>query len=300
MSDDNVACGPECARYAEEIAELALGISTGRRRAQALAHIETCPRCHAEVEQLSLAADSLLEVVPGVEPPLGFEVRLMDRFQAGLLPRRGGRRQWFVLRPSLALAGLALLVALGVGVGAGWVVRGGAQPAVGGSSFGTAPGGRAETASLKAAGRLVGDVTVYSGRTTWLFMSLADGSWSGEASCEVGLADGKSVLLGTFWLDNGYGAWGVTLASGTGRVRSASVLTAGKVLASAEFSSDATAYLSGTSAHVRSGGREAPAPPHGCQPFSSSSTVSGSSRRTPASIASTTSRGSWSFSCSSS
>lgn len=300
MSDDNVACGPECARYAEEIAELALGISTGRRRAQALAHIETCPRCHAEVEQLSLAADSLLEVVPGVEPPLGFEVRLMDRFQAGLPPRRGGRRQWFVLRPSLALAGLALLVALGVGVGAGWVVRGGAQPAVGGSSFGTAPGGRAETASLKAAGRLVGDVTVYSGRTTWLFMSLADGSWSGEASCEVGLADGKSVLLGTFWLDNGYGAWGVTLAPGTGRVRTASVLSGGSVLASADFAPGTTAYVSGAAARVDLPGHQAPARGSSCQPVSSSSTVSGSSRRTPASIASTTSRGNWSSSCSSS
>ena len=104
MSDDVARLGPECGRYAEEIAELALGISTGRQRAQVLAHLEACPRCHAEMEQLSLAADSLLEVVPGVEPPLGFEVRLMERLWAGRMARQPVRRQWFVRRSSLALA----------------------------------------------------------------------------------------------------------------------------------------------------------------------------------------------------
>ena len=61
------------------------------------------------------------------------------------------------------------------------------------------------------------------------------------------LAGGKTVLLGTFWLDNGYGAWGVTLAPGTGHIRSASVLSGGTVLASADFASGTTAYVSGMS-----------------------------------------------------
>jgi len=300
MSDD-VRSGPECGRYAEEIAELALGISTGRQRAQALAHVEACPWCHAEMEQLSLAADSLLDVLPSVEPPLGFEVRLMERLGAGRAPRPSLRRQWFARRSSFALACLALLVVLGVAAGAGWLVRGGPQPAVPRSSFGTAVGGRAETAALLAAGRSIGDVTVYTGSTDWLFMSLDDGSWSGKASCEVHLAGGKTVLLGTFWLDNGYGAWGVTLAPGTGRVQSASVLSDGGVLASADFGPGSTAYVSGPSAQVQAVRRSAPEPAFSCQPVpSSSSSVSGSSSMTPASIASTTSRGNWSSSCSSS
>ncbi|MGO9965351.1 MAG: hypothetical protein ACLPUG_18250 [Acidimicrobiales bacterium] len=298
MSGDDLRSGPECGRYAEEIAELALGISTGRQRARALAHVEACPRCHAEMEQLSLAADSLLEVVPGIEPPLGFEVRLMERLGPGRAPRHSVHRRWIAWRSSLALASVAMLVALGAGVGAGWLVRGGPQPSR--SSFGTAPGGRAETASLMAAGRSIGNVTVYSGRSTWLFMSLDDGSWSGEASCEVRLAGGRTILLGTFWLDNGYGAWGVTLAPGTGRVRTASVLSGGSVLASADFAPGTTAYVSGAAARVDLPGHQAPARGSSCQPVSSSSTVSGSSRRTPASIASTTSRGNWSSSCSSS
>ncbi len=245
MSGDDVRSGPECVRYAEEIAELALGISTGRQRAQALAHVEACPGCQADMEQFSLAADSLLEVVPGVEPPLGFEVRIMERLGAGHGPGQSVPRQWSVRRSSWVLACAVALVAAGVGAGTGWLARGGPQLAVGRSAFGTEPGGRFETASLGAGGRSIGSVTVYSGRTVWLFMSLDDGTWSGKASCQVSLAGGKTMLLGTFWLDNGYGAWGVTLAPGTGRIRSASVLGDGAVLASAEFAPGTRAYVSG-------------------------------------------------------
>ena len=245
MSGDDTGQGPDCGRYADGIAELALGISTGRERALALAHVEVCPRCHAEMEHLSLAADSLLEVVPAMEPPLGFEVRLMERLGVGREARQSVRRQWFVRRASWAMACLLLLVAVGAGVGTGWLVRGGQPPLTVQSGFGTGATGRVQTASLLSAGRKIGDVTVYSGRTTWLFMSLEDGSWSGKATCQVRLAGGKTELLGTFWLENGYGAWGVTLAPGTGHIRSASVLSEGGVLASADFAPSTTAYVSG-------------------------------------------------------
>ncbi len=261
MSTYETGSGPECGRYADELAELALGIATGRERAEALAHLQRCSSCHAEMEQLSLAADSMLEVIPGVEPPLGFEVRLAERLGAGRDPRqltgrqllgrrltglqltglqrRRGRTRW----PALALACLTAIVALGAGAGIGWLVRGGQPPAVARSAFGTGPGGRASTRSLDSGGRALGYVTVYwgagsgpsSSSPSWLFMSLEAGSWSGEATCEVTLADGAKVLLGTFWLDHGYGAWGVTLPSGTGSIRSASVVSAKGVLASAEF-----------------------------------------------------------------
>jgi len=130
-----------------------------------------------------------------------------------------------------------LLLLVGVGAGAGWLARSGHRPAVGASAFGTEPGGHMETESLVSGGRVLGTVLVYSGRTSWLFMSLDDGSWSGRASCQVRLADGKRVPLGTFWLDKGYGAWGVTIPSGTGPIEAASVVTAAGVLASARFPS---------------------------------------------------------------
>ena len=280
MSTYETGSGPECGRYADDLAELALGIATGRERAEALAHLQRCSSCYAEMEQLSLAADSMLEVVPGVEPPLGFEVRLAERLGAGrdarqltsrqLLSRQGtgrqGRTRWF----ALASACLAAIVVLGAGAGIGWLVRGGQPPAVARAAFGTGPGGRASTRSLDAGGRVLGYVTVYwgatsghwgatSGRTSsnpsWLFMSLEAGSWSGEATCEVDLVDGAKVLLGTFWLDHGYGAWGVTLPSGTGSIRSASVVSAKGVLASAEFAPGRTAPPSRPSGYSGPPGR---------------------------------------------
>ena len=127
--NDDARSRPECERYADELAELALGTMTGRERAHILAHVESCPGCQAEMEQLSLAADSLLEVVPGVEPPLGFEVRLMERLGTGGATRRLVRRHWRLRQSALVLACLLLLAA--AGVGAGWLVRGaGSRPPV--------------------------------------------------------------------------------------------------------------------------------------------------------------------------
>jgi len=248
MTGDEMASGPECARYAGELAELALGIATGRERAEALAHVEGCPMCHGEMEQLSAAADSMLEVIPGIEPPLGFEVRLAERLGAGRAARQSAGGWWKIRRPSLVFASLLAVVALGAGVGAGWLVRGG-PPAVGRSAFGTEPGGRVTTRSLVTGGRAIGYVTVYSNRspggsgvTSWLYMSLDTGSWSGTATCEVRLADGTNVQLGTFWLDHGYGAWGVTLPSGTGKISSAYVVSGKDVLASADFAPATTGF----------------------------------------------------------
>jgi hypothetical protein len=218
------------------------------------------------MEQLSLAADSMLEVIPGVEPPLGFEVRLAERLRAGRGARQVvGRRlmglQWRSRRPSFVLACLLAVAVLGAGVGTGWLVRGGRSPAVSQSAFGTEPGGRVATQSLVASGRGIGYVTVYladkastSGGAGWLFMSLDVGSWSGKATCEVRLADGAELQLGTFWLDHGYGAWGVTLPGGTGHIRSASVLSDDGVLASADFAASTATTAEGADESPRTGG----------------------------------------------
>jgi len=243
MTDHEPRSRPECDRYAVDLPELALGILTGRERAQALAHVEGCPACHAEMERLSVAADSLLEGLPAVEPPLGFEVRLMERLGVGRGAPRPVRPRWHLRRPLVLAACLLLFVGVGLGVGAGWLARPVQRPTIGASAFGTEPGGHVETESLVSAGRTLGTVTVYSGRTSWLFMSLDDGSWSGKASCQVRLADGRTASLGSFWLNDGYGAWGVTIPTGTGPIETASVVTGKEVLASAGFSSAATSSM---------------------------------------------------------
>ena len=62
---------------------------TGRERAQALSHVESCPRCAEELEQLSRVADTVVQAAPDMEPPVGFEVRLFERMGvADVRPRR--------------------------------------------------------------------------------------------------------------------------------------------------------------------------------------------------------------------
>ena len=94
MSDDVRERG--CENYENELAELALGVLTGRDRARVLSHVESCPRCAEELEILSRTADSVVQAAPEMEPPLGFEVRLFERMGLTDVPPRRRRR----LRPS--------------------------------------------------------------------------------------------------------------------------------------------------------------------------------------------------------
>jgi hypothetical protein len=68
-----------CAELADVATELALGVLTGRERAAALAHLDTCDGCREEVRQLMATSDQLLALLPPAEPPAGFETRVLDR-----------------------------------------------------------------------------------------------------------------------------------------------------------------------------------------------------------------------------
>src|ERR1700722_20570873 len=68
-----------CQEFSDVAAELALGVLTGRERAQALAHLDHCASCREEVRQLTATGEGLLGLLPNVEPPAGFEARVMDR-----------------------------------------------------------------------------------------------------------------------------------------------------------------------------------------------------------------------------
>jgi hypothetical protein len=77
-----------CAELADVAAELALGVLTGRERAAALAHLDTCDTGREEVRQLMATGEQLLELLPPAEPPAGFETRVLDRL--GLPVPAGG------------------------------------------------------------------------------------------------------------------------------------------------------------------------------------------------------------------
>ena len=63
---------PEGIHLADVAAELALGALTGRERARAIAHLEKCRTCRAQVQRISLTGTQLLLLLPEHQPSAGF------------------------------------------------------------------------------------------------------------------------------------------------------------------------------------------------------------------------------------
>lgn len=238
-----------CGEHSERLPELALGTLPGRERADLLAHLAGCSSCSRELESLSRTADSLVAISPEVDPPPGFELKVLDRLRGPRSrPRIGARRRWAIL--------LAVVVAVAGAVGLAASELSG-QPAGTGSraaltapwrssGFATSPGGHLSAASLSpgaslsSAGGPRGEIYLYQGGAPWLFMTLEASRWSGRVTCEVTFSDGSTSRVGSFWMSSGHGAWGSFLPSGHGQVREAQVLGPdGAVLASATLHSPA-------------------------------------------------------------
>ena len=221
---DNVDERAECDAMRDDLATIALGIESGRRRAEVLAHVERCSSCSDELERLSIVADAVLDLAPEIEPPLGFEMRLARRLQTGAPSRAPVRRR----RAGAFALAAAVLVVLGLGVGV--LVS---------SPTSTNPGpasSRLAEANLSSSGHVVGKVILSAGEPSWMLMTIDSGSWSGPVTCEVVLAGGKVETIGRFNLAGGYGAWGAPLSSPAREVRGARLVAPdGTVLASASL-----------------------------------------------------------------
>jgi hypothetical protein len=186
-----------CQQCREVAAELALDVLPCRQRADALAHLERCAPCQDTVSALTLTADRLVELLPAVEPPAGFEQRVIS---ALTLQKPRARRRWWIL----AAAGL-VAIALAAG---GWIL-----------SYSHDNGAPAEVdaqadertvlyAPLTTAQHQIGNAYVYPGTPSWIYLSLDGGTASNTVHCDVVRRDGSAVRVGTFPLSHGHGAWG--------------------------------------------------------------------------------------------
>jgi hypothetical protein len=217
------AYGPmRCEAIADDLPLFALGTLDGRGRADVLRHIDSCQRCRTELEQLSLVAETLQQLTPEVQPPLGFELRVAERLHEVTSAKRRTRRL-VVLRVAAAV----IVVAVGIGV----VIAHGSRSGVP-ASVASAP----VTADLMSAGKVVGSVVVSPGSPPWLMMTIQGGRWEGTVSCEVTLSSGKVATVGTFTLSGAYPSWAAPLPATGGAVVSARLVdTSGSVLASARL-----------------------------------------------------------------
>jgi hypothetical protein len=230
-----------CAELADVAAELALGVLTGRERAVAVAHLDRCEECREYVRQLMATGEQLVELLPAVEPPAGFETQVLARLglpasaqeepredtypqlisrrdsagrrgtgrrgtrpgadQPGAPPPRGGPRRPGRMRRVLAAAAMGLAV-IAAGLG-GWKI-----------GAGTAPAPTLAMAQLTSASLLspthqeVGNIFLYNGTSQWVYMSVDMGVGNEAVTCQLIGEDGRMTTLGPFHLADGYGFWG--------------------------------------------------------------------------------------------
>jgi hypothetical protein len=210
-----------CEEYDDELAELALGVLTGRERAQTLSHVESCARCAEDLEILSRTADTVLQAAPDMEPPLGFEVRLFERM--GVTDAAPRRRRGRGLRPSRWVPAVVGVAAAALALGIGLSVTSSSPNQNHAAAPTPTSSHQVVTAALVSDGKTVGHVMTFDGDKPWMSMMLDDSSARGTVRCVVVTEDGKVHTVGTFESHEGYGAWMAPLHVNPATVRTAEV-----------------------------------------------------------------------------
>jgi anti-sigma factor RsiW len=195
-----------CEEVRELAPELALGVLAGDQRARALSHLARCDRCRGEVAALADAADAVLLVAPGREPPSGFESRVVAAMAPA--PRPSRRRRWWLVA---AAAAVAVALVAGVVVGA---TRG--------------DGEREQLAAAElrdGGGDAIGEVFLYEGEPAWVFVHYEQVPPAAGYAMEVELDGGEVVRRPAPWLDEGEGSWGATVDVDPASVRAIRLTT---------------------------------------------------------------------------
>lgn len=208
-----------CTACAGLCPEVALGAAGAEDRADVLAHVERCAGCAALLRSLTDVGDGLAALLPPVEPPPGFEARVLRAIRERDALHRGrslGRR----LRSRPLTAAAAVVAAAVLGAGA-WLAGEASRPATPSVVQG----------ALQSSQGRAGEVVVVAGAHPWISMTVHAGTASTQVRCEIRDAHGRLVTLGTFPLLHGYGSWAGALPAGT-EVRGAwVVLPGGRMLA---------------------------------------------------------------------
>ncbi len=200
-----------CEVFDSHADELALGLLGEPQRTGLLAHAARCPACRALLDDLAAVGDRLLLAAPELEPPAGFESRVLDRLPAPTgagdtgasatsghrrAPAwaRGGRRH----RPgwrATAAAGVALVV----GAVAATVI-------VTGRETGDVD---AEGAIVTASGQEVGEIRLLTKPVPHLLITVPNPQGApGVRFCELQRPDGSWVRVGSWEaVDIASGVW---------------------------------------------------------------------------------------------
>ena len=227
-----------CTDFAELAPDLALGLLAEPERAEALAHARSCRSCREELASLSSVVDEVSLLAPAVEPPVGFEQRVVGAWAAAVdspapgasvepigaaaLRRRRSRQR--------VMSIAAVVAALAAGLGAGWRIGSG-------GSSGAPEAVPVVHGELADQGRPVGEIIAYGGPSPWLYMTVDVGHMNGAVECVLEVR-GHRVAMGSFGVTDGLGYWSAPLRQPIAGLTGARLLQAdGQVVASAVLSS---------------------------------------------------------------
>jgi hypothetical protein len=195
-------------------AELALGLLSGPERADALAHLESCPACRTTVEEQADVADRLLLLAPEVDPPAGFETAVLARTagaDGSAAADAAPPRRWW--RSRLAVAAVLVFI---VGAVAGGVVT---RNRVGSrldreyvAALKELDGRALAAATLEDSdGQRTGQLFLYEGALSWLFVTVDDPGAQGDLAVELRFEAGRTIVVPGLVVRAGRGSLGATV-----------------------------------------------------------------------------------------
>lgn len=204
-----------CLECQERAAELALGVLAGLERAEVLGHLQTCNRCQSTVTELAATANRLAGLLPEIDPPEGFDQRVLDAINPpeddGRIPGpRTARERTPMI---IALPAIAVLVA-GVAFG----LAGSERRIPNGPPVAAGPHISQRTLDLLAAPvmadrRRIGTAYILPRTPVWVVVSLSGADTTPNdptddtVSCDLVRHDGSTVELGSFPLRDGHADW---------------------------------------------------------------------------------------------
>jgi anti-sigma factor ChrR (cupin superfamily) len=173
----------DCDESRHLAAEFALGILDAPSRKAVAQHLLGCPECRSEVTSLKAVHRRLLELVPGTEPPLDFDRRVLSSLAA----RRGRHRG-----AALSLAAGLTFVAV-----AGWAVA----------------ATRHDRHTVPSAAPHQAVLTVRESKGSgsgppWLEVTVHSADADVRVTCQLLESTRQVIDLGSFDLVNGDGQWG--------------------------------------------------------------------------------------------
>ena len=206
----------DCAGLLDVAPELAAGNLCGEDRAAAIAHLAGCPSCQQEVTALTTITDRLLLMAPAVEPPVGFDQRVLAALEGAPVaaPRRMSRR-------TRSLPKLAAMAAVALALVSGGLLLDATLPS-------DSVNARAEMRT--ADGQVVGHAYLHEDKPTLLVVTLPGwrdeaeeyGALGGSYTLHVAIGDGREMTYPVVM--PGEPIWSATLEVPVERVRSVAVI----------------------------------------------------------------------------